>query len=85
MTNEDYKFLNDRYVTSNSKVDVINGLLIAQAICGRVLIEGHSEQVLEVMGNIVKAIESIKNSEVKQTQNFCFQSKITRIKIGPDC
>jgi hypothetical protein len=63
MTNDDYKFLAERYASNQSKIDVINGLLIAQAICGRVLIQGHSEQVLEVMGSIVKAIESVKGLE----------------------
>ena len=57
---KDYNFLNEKYAGVD-KICTINGLLMAQAICSRKLIEGHNEGILEVMGNIAKAIESIKD------------------------
>ena len=57
---KEYEFLIDKYAKDKSKVDIIGGLLIAQAICSRKLIEGHNQGILDVMGNIIEAIENIK-------------------------
>ena len=45
----------------SSKMDVINGLLIAQAICARRMIDSGGEYPLvAVMGDIVKAIDALQ-------------------------
>ena len=54
--------LNDKYVDSANKVCTINGLLIAQAICSRILMERYSTEVLEIMKRISTAIDNIKDS-----------------------
>lgn len=59
----EYEYLNDRYIKNRTKVDVISGLLMAQAICGRKLIEGHDQRILDIMGTIVSTIEDIKDND----------------------
>lgn len=58
-----YNYLNERYVKNKSKIDVISGLLMVQAMCSRMLIEGHDQKILDLMGNIATAIENIKDSD----------------------
>lgn len=48
------------FAKENQKQDVISGLLIAQALCSRKLIEGHDQKILDIMGDIVSMIEEIK-------------------------
>lgn len=52
----------EKYVSNtNTSIDVINGLLIAQAICARRVIDRTSDNVvLDIMGDIVTAIETIQ-------------------------
>ncbi len=55
----------EKYFFSEKKTETINGLLIAQALCTRRLIEGipnSSEAILAVMDDIVKVIEQISES-----------------------
>lgn len=50
----------ERYAKDQDKISMINGLLIAQALCARKLIEGHDEKILDIMGAIAATIEQIK-------------------------
>ena len=58
-----YNYLNEKYVSESNKVHVINGLLMAQTICARSLIEHHSTDILKLMGTISEVIENIKNGD----------------------
>ena len=49
------------YAKDQDKISTINGLLIAQALCARKLIEGHDIKILDIMGAIAATIEEIKN------------------------
>jgi hypothetical protein len=60
---DDYEYLSEKFAKDRTKIDVINGLLMAQVICSRKLIEGHNEGILDVMNSIVRAIEVVKNQE----------------------
>jgi hypothetical protein len=59
----EYEYLNDRYIKNRTKVDVISGLLMAQAICSRKLIESHDQRILDIMGTIADTIEDIKDND----------------------
>lgn len=56
----EYTKLIELIAKDSRKIDVINGLIIAQALCARKLIEGHDQKVLDIMGDIVSVIEEIK-------------------------
>lgn len=58
---KEYNFLNEKFVKEKSKMDVISGMLMVQAMCARKLMEGHNDGILELMGNISNAIEHIKD------------------------
>lgn len=58
----DYQRLIDKFASNSSKIDVINGLLLAQSLCSKVLKERYSPDVLRVMDNIVKMIDVIKEN-----------------------
>jgi hypothetical protein len=60
---KEYNYLNERYAKDRTKVDVISGMVMVQAMCSRMLIEGHDSKILELMGNIATAIENIKDSD----------------------
>lgn len=60
---EEYNFLNERYAKENTKVCTINGLMMAMAMCQRILIERYSEDILRLMGNISTAIEKIEQDK----------------------
>jgi len=59
----DLEYLSGKFAKDRSKIDVINGLLIAQVLCSRKLIEGHNEGVLDIMDQIHKAIETVRAQE----------------------
>lgn len=57
----DYEYLCEKFAKDRTKIDVINGLLMAQVMCSRKLIEGHNEGVLDIMKSISEAIETVKD------------------------
>ncbi len=63
MTTDDYEYLMNKYRTEESKVATINGLLIAQALCSRKLMDVHSRDILDIMGEISNTIDKIKEGE----------------------
>ncbi len=63
-----YNKLNELFVKNRTGTDVISGLLMAQAMAHRMLLEKHSKEILELMGNISKAIEKIQKESVEEQQ-----------------
>ena len=59
----EYNKLNEKFVQTRSKADIIQGLMMAQAMAARMLIETNSSDILNLMGNISKAIENLKNDK----------------------
>lgn len=57
-----YNKLNDKFADTTDRIGIINGLLMAQAMCARKLLECNDQSILDIMGNIVKAIESLKDT-----------------------
>lgn len=58
----DYNYLNEKYLDSANAVCTINGLLMAQAMCSRMLLETYSPEVIEIMKRISVAIDNIKRT-----------------------
>lgn len=58
----EYNKLNEKYLDNANAVCTINGLLMAQAMCSRMLLETYSSEIIELMKRISIAIDNIKRT-----------------------
>ena len=63
-----YNKLNELFVKNRTRTDVISGLLMAQAMAQRMLLEKHSKEILELMDHISKAIDKIQKEALEDNK-----------------